>query len=72
MTTVRADRNFMDALMKRFDSDSEWVLDWVRENFYPHEVFSVQELEIWAVENGYVKQEAAHRAVAEQPKGETK
>ena len=33
--------------------DSSFVLDWVRDNFTPDEIFSSKELEQWAKDNGY-------------------
>ena len=42
-----------DALRDLFLIDSSFVLDWVRDNFTPEEIFSSKELEQWAKDNGY-------------------
>ena len=57
-TTAKQDRNFVDGLIQQLSSmDTDWVLEWVVRNFYPHEVFGQAELEAWAKDNGYIKEE---------------
>ena len=68
-TNSRQDKDFLDRLFKTLSSndiiqavrnllegDMSWVLDWVRETFDPDEVFTDEELNTWAEDNGYTKE----------------
>jgi hypothetical protein len=43
--------------VNNIDIDEDVILEEVKKNFYPEDVFSVEQLDRWAEENGYVKEE---------------
>ena len=51
ITTTRQD----DRFGQRFLQD---IVEWVSKNFIPGQVFSENELDDWATDNGYVKEES--------------
>ena len=36
--------------------DDDDVMDWVRSSSYPDAVFSIEDLALWAEDNGYIKE----------------
>ena len=56
MTTQTQDADFLARLQEELEidlGDCDWVLDWVRDNFTPDEVFSREQLDAWAESVGY-------------------
>lgn len=49
--TTRENQNFSDSIMPM--DMLERAIDWIRANLSHEEVFTVNELEEWACENGY-------------------
>lgn len=47
--------NFGEAVVTNLPSSSQWILDWVRRNYNPEDVFSIDDLVAWAEENGFTK-----------------
>lgn len=43
----------IDAIAHTFEQDASWVLDWVRKNFSPEDIFDEKELSEWARNNGF-------------------
>ena len=56
-TTGRQDADFIDEIVVNGLKDVSWVLKWVKDNFLPEDVFDTDDLEAWALENGFVKEE---------------
>ena len=52
------DRDFKEMLIDKFymDQDYSWVVQWVKDSFDPDSVFDFEQLEAWALDNGYVKE----------------
>lgn len=54
-TSTKQDREFVERLGEELSMDATWVVEWVGENFEPHNVFSVDDLETWARDNGFIR-----------------
>lgn len=52
-----AARMLKDTLQLEFSMDAMNLVRWVRDTFYPEDVFPEDELETWAKDNGWVKEE---------------
>lgn len=63
MSTDRQKRNFWDEVVEPAVVPAtnmellDEVLDWVQANFAPDEVFSEDDLKLWAKDNDYVKED---------------
>ena len=55
ITTQKEDRDFAQAL--DFGTLLEQAADYIAENFPPEDVYPVQELRDWAIDNGWVEKE---------------
>lgn len=55
MTTTSQDRSFRDELIA--NDLLEQAIDWIKNNMEPEEVFTEQQLEKWAENNNYKKEE---------------
>lgn len=56
MASFNSDKAFRDAMV---DTDLlDKAIEWIGENLEPTDVFSKEQLETWAENNGYVKEEA--------------
>lgn len=53
MTSVREDKAFRDHFFA--DNMFEDVVEWIRENLKPDDVFGDKSLKEWAEENGFVQ-----------------
>lgn len=58
-STYDQDRAFRLSLSENvdFDTDANWLIDFIEANFAPDEIFPIDILEQWAEENGYTKEE---------------
>jgi hypothetical protein len=54
-TNSKQDRDFTERLVQEISLDATFVLDWVVENFEPNEVYTNDQLEDWAIDNGWIK-----------------
>ena len=45
----------IDNIVDNFAGDTNWIIDWVVDNFDPEDVFSVDALEEWAKDNDWTK-----------------
>ena len=54
-TTQKEDRDFAQAL--DFGTLLEQAADYIAENFPPEDVYPVQKLRDWAIDNGWVEKE---------------
>lgn len=55
-TTVSQDREFIQSVI---NTDLlENAIDWIAKNLNPQDVFSDSDLESWAEDNGYIKDES--------------
>ena len=60
VTTLTEDQAFGELLKEQVDlsfvMDAGVVIDWVRDNFAPEDVYEVSDLADWAEGNGFVEQ----------------
>lgn len=52
------DREFTTEICEDIELDAMIAVLWVRNNLEPEDVFTVEELEYWAEQNGYIEEEA--------------
>lgn len=60
MATTKQERSFGEHIKENQNVDLtllDKTIDWMRENISPEEVFTDEQLETWAENNGYVKKE---------------
>ena len=55
MPTRKQDQDFQEAFAK--DDMLDIAIEWISANLSPDEVFNTKQLETWATENGFVKDE---------------
>ena len=55
-TTSQQDRNFIEQFVREINLDTLFILDWVTDNFDPEDVFENDQLEDWALDNGFVRE----------------
>ena len=56
--TMDEERKWAAFAGKLLEDSGDDVLAWVAGEFYPEDVFSEEDLERWADENGYVQEQA--------------
>ena len=56
MTTTEQDRSFIQVVIS--DYLLELAIAWIAKNLSPEDVFSERDLDKWATDNGYVKEES--------------
>ena len=59
-TSISDDRGINGAIADEIKSalgSNEWLLDYIEDNFVPENIFSDEELGVWATEHGYVLKE---------------
>ena len=54
MTTARQDINFIESIVRA--DTLELAIEWIRKNLVPEDVFSQEDLEYWATDNEYTKE----------------
>ena len=57
IATPQQDRDLAELIGRNISLDAGLILDWVAEGFSPEDVFSAEQLEAWAEDNNYVKEE---------------
>lgn len=62
MATTKQDRQFKDFVVENVisanlpSSTLDDILDWIRENVDPDQVFTEKQMDAWAESNGYIKE----------------
>ena len=65
MTSAQQDREFFDAMMDALRNDRllDIAVAWISKTFNPDDVFSEHDMEVWAEDHGYVKDDTLQSAL---------
>jgi hypothetical protein len=56
-TTGKQDQEFVKRLVNEISLDATFVIGWVVENFDPGDVYTLDQLEDWEIDHGFVNPE---------------